>query len=489
MNLTSLSRFLIALLLAAALSASGQDEPATKTWNIEALEHAFEYASEQKSSALVIVQDGKVVAERYWTPTSAARPPYTLMLGEPTDNGEPVEDVASLQKSVVSILVGIAMDRGLIEIDAPVSKYLGAGWSKATSAQESGILVRHLLSMTSGLTTRQEFMANAGTLWQYNTNVYSRLVDVLEKATGKGITGLTKDWLTDPLGLTDTAWRKRPWVTPQMDANELGLYTTARDLAKIGQLVLAGGKWDGTTVVSGDFVKAMTSPSQTLNPAYGYLWWLNGKPLHKDPNDTGNKVLIPAAPSDLYAGLGFLGRKVYVVPILATIVVRLGDAPAEDFDQQLWLRLMEASPAKPACNRCETPVADQLSNAKSHDGKFISWREHIIDDPMRGVEDLAGGDGLVMADLDGDGFEDIVSVHESDTVYDGRPAGYVRIAWGSDDPDSWALSTLASGTDAAAAEDATVADFDGDGDIDVVVACELAHLIYLDNPGAGARTE
>jgi len=405
------------------------------------------------------------------------------MLAKPTANGEPVEDVASLQKSVVSLLVGIAVDRGLVDIEAPVSKYLGAGWSKATEAQESAILVRHLLTMTSGLTPKQAFKADAGTLWEYNTNVYSRLVDVLEKVTGQGITQITREWLIDTLGLPYTGWAKRPWVTPMMDANELGLYTTARDLAKIGLLVMAGGEFDGQTIVSRQYIDAMTSPSQTLNPAYGYLWWLNGQPLHKDPGDTGHKVLIPAAPSDLYAGLGFLGRKLYVVPSLSSVVVRLGDTPGEDFDQQLWLRLMEASPAEPACTRCDTPVADQPSTAKSHDGKYISWREHIIDDPTRGVPDLAGGDGLVMADLDGDGFDDIVSVHESDTVYDGRPAGYVRIAWGSDDPDNWALSTLASGTDAAAAEDATVADFDGDGDLDVVVACELAHLIYLDNPG------
>jgi hypothetical protein len=133
------------------------------------------------------------------------------------------------------------------------------------------------------------------------------------------------------------------------------------------------------------------------------------------------------------------------------------------------------------------PVASRVSTVQASDGLYISWKEHLIDGPEISGVPLSGSDGLIMGDLDLDGHPDIVSVHEGDTVYDGVPRGYIRLAFGSDDPDVWQLITLAEGSEAGAAEDVAIGDMNGDGWPDVLAACELSHLIYFQNPGKNIR--
>lgn len=139
------------------------------------------------------------------------------------------------------------------------------------------------------------------------------------------------------------------------------------------------------------------------------------------------------------------------------------------------------------CSSCATeaerslPVAGQLTEAVAPDGRYISWKEHIIDDEAHaGGLPVRGADGLAMADFDKDGHPDVVSVHED--------SNHIRMAFGSDDPDVWSLVTLAEGDEAGACEHASAGDLNHDGYPDVIAACEQAHLIYLQNPGRDART-
>lgn len=460
-------------------------DPAQIGWNEDLLNDALNYAKQQRSSSVVVVHRGKILAEGHWQPRGS-RFFRALSAGE-DNSGHAIEDVASMQKSIVAILIARAKEEGLLELDAPVSDYLGKGWSNASPEQELAITVKHLLSMTSGLDPALTFKAAAGELWQYNTRAYSQLVSILEKTSQQTIGDLTEEWLTRKIGMADSSWAKRSWVRANMDANELGFVTTAPDMARLGMLMLSNGAWDGQSVIAAEPLNKTHRPSQTLNPSYGFLWWLNGQPVLKSGELT-RQGLVPSAPGDMYSAFGALGRRLYVVPSMELVVTRLGDAPAQDFDKIFWHKLMEASPLGTVCGQCDGAIADAVTSARSANGQYISWREHIIDDPSVGISDLSGSDGLSMADLDKDGVEDIVSVHESDTVYDGKPIGHVRIAWGSKDPMQWQLGTLASGIEAAAAEDVALDDVNGDGFVDVVVACELAHLIYFQNPGSQIRT-
>jgi CubicO group peptidase (beta-lactamase class C family) len=309
------------------------------------IEEMLRYAEAQRSSGVVALFDGRILAERYWQVPEAEGSRYQNMVAGETADGRAIEDVASVQKNVVSLLAGIAEGKGLLDLAAPVSFYLGEGWSKAATDQEAAITIEHVMSMTSGLSIDRTFEVPAGQKWRYNTNVYSRMLPVLEAVSGLSVDEYTVQWLTAPIGMSDSSWVPRPWITSGQDANVVGFGSTARDLARLGLLVLRGGKWNGIDILGNPgYIKRSTSSSQQLNPAYGYLWWLNGQERYlKGRGDVFEGQLIPSAPNDLYFASGALGRKCYVVPSMMLVVTRLGDEPESDFDEELWRRLMAAA--------------------------------------------------------------------------------------------------------------------------------------------------
>ncbi len=307
-------------------------------WNVTKLNSAMNYAGEQNSSGVVILYRGRILVEQYWNlkPVEDGGSLYKHMLVKTTSDGRAIEDVASVQKSVISFLATIAREKGKLDLDRTVASYIGNGLSKASPKQEARITVRHLMSMTSGLNDSLNYMYPAGTAWEYNTRVYSMMIPVLTKVTNMDINELTHKWLTSPVGMLESRWEPRRWLQNQNDANAMGFTTSARDLARFGLLVLAEGKWNGPAVLKNSkYLIEALQPSQDLEPSYGLLWWIV------------NHSWFPEGPDKAVAALGMLSRIVFIVPDKQLVVIRLGDQTNSNkriFRRKFWKLISTAMP-------------------------------------------------------------------------------------------------------------------------------------------------
>ena len=257
---------------------------------------------------------------------------------------------ASAGKTLTASVVGIAQQDGLINTNNKVSNYLGSGWTSAPLAKENLITLKHLLTMTSGLDdtlgdevspSNLHYIADAGSRWAYH-NVYVKLQDVVENATPNHTwESYFNEKLRDKIGMsTNGIWYNNA------DGNRI-YFSNTRSMARFGLLALNKGKWNQTTVVNEDYFTTATTTSQNINLAYGYLWWINGKSTYHLPQTQFqfNGSLIPSAPSDMFCALGKNDQKIYVVPSLKMVVVRMGNAAdnvnlaLSDFDNILWQKI------------------------------------------------------------------------------------------------------------------------------------------------------
>jgi CubicO group peptidase (beta-lactamase class C family) len=323
-------------------------EPGDAGWDRRLLDAAAGLAGERNSTGFIVLLNGRILAERYWSGA----------------NEDTVRDVASAQKSATSVLVGIAQGQGLLRIDEPSSAILGEGWSQAPPMQERRILWRHHLSMCTGLDEDLVPEAEPGTAWYYNNRAYHLVKTGLERAVGRPLDAWSREVLWGRIGMRATRWETRvaPAGVPRNlfafgpeDAPFSALMTTVRDMARFGLLVQDGGAWAGEAVLRDTaFLDAATQTSQPMNPAYGYLFWLNGKESYLRPmrQPGGRGPLIPSAPVDLICALGAGDQKTYVSRSLGVVVARQGSAAGEvsgamsAFDDALWSKLMAAAPAQ-----------------------------------------------------------------------------------------------------------------------------------------------
>ncbi|CAA6799469.1 MAG: Beta-lactamase class C and other penicillin binding proteins [uncultured Aureispira sp.] len=276
---------------------------------------SFEYAlAENKTLAFLVIRNDTITYEKYFNKYDSAS----------------IVPSFSMAKSILSILIGCAIEEGLIDsIEEPMTNYVPElkknGFDKVT--------IKHLLQMTSGLKFNEGYFNPFGHVatFYYGLNLRRQIKHlklkqapgqsmeyvsgntqllglVLERALdGKQLTTYLQEKLWTPLGMEyDASW--------SIDRKKNGLEKAfccinarARDFAKIGRLYLNKGNWEGTQIVSEEWVRASTKydNSEGGYNGYQYQWW------------------IPTANGDFMAQ-GVLGQYVYVHPKKNLIVVRLG---------------------------------------------------------------------------------------------------------------------------------------------------------------------
>lgn len=327
----------------------------------DAINRIMATAEENHSTGVVIMQNGKIVAEQYWRLDESSDPRIkqaarARFFGT-TDDGLTLEDVASVQKSVVAALAGIGQEKGLIDFDTSVSIYLGDKWASGEPAAISRITIRHLMSQTSGLDEKLAPEAEPGTRWRYNTTAYQNVLRVLEAASGLDKNELTKTWLTNDLGMQDTYWLDRASRNSK-GPPQRGLVTHARDLARFGQFVLDKGRANGHRLIKEETLAELMQPSSTMNPSYGLLWWLNSDAGYQT---AGNSKLQegrrePMAPANMVSARGALNRLVLILPDQQLVITRTGlintDKAGNGFAKVWWddlrhLLEQDQSPAGP----------------------------------------------------------------------------------------------------------------------------------------------
>jgi CubicO group peptidase (beta-lactamase class C family) len=273
--------------------------------------------------AFIVIQNGKLLYEKYWDGYT----PKTL------------SGSFSAAKSIISLLIGIALDEGKIKsLDEPVGNYVPhfkeAGLEK--------VRIKDLLTMSSGTNYRESdlsyFSLNAsayygddegylisqlkakepaGVNWQYRSADTQVLGFVVEKAFGQNISELVSERFMKPMGAEADAL----WLLDGNKNHEKAFCCfngVAHDYARFGQLVLNNGQWNGKQIVSESYIKAATTPASYLkdpyengNPVdfYGYQYWIF--------KEQGHEVV---------AQNGLFGQYVYIIRDKNAIVVRLGES-------------------------------------------------------------------------------------------------------------------------------------------------------------------
>jgi CubicO group peptidase (beta-lactamase class C family) len=251
--------------------------------------------------AVLVARDGRLAFERYY---GGARV---------TDRF----DLQSVTKTVVSVLVGIAIADGRLKLDAPLAEVFPSQIAAAVDPRVRRITLRHLLTMTSGWSasspTDFAFAIDPvrvllgrtlsdvpGRRFVYDNGSYHLLSAAVSAVTQQTAKEFAERRLFGPLGFGDSPWQEDD---SGLSLGPGGLALHARDLAKLGQLFLNGGRWDGQQLVSERYVRESTRPQSEGGPPggtrYGYGWWISSSPAGYQATGYGGQTLLVLPQQDL----------------------------------------------------------------------------------------------------------------------------------------------------------------------------------------------
>ena len=295
----------------------------TSEWRVSSLaehcldpqkvEHATWYFENNYATrSLLIIRHGELVYEKYFR--SILKPGRTA-------------DIYSVTKSVLSALVGIAMDQGRLDsLDHKVIEYFPEYFYPTTDPRMTQVTLRDLLTMSAGFwwvedsaiearwqassnwveaAINLKFIDQPGTSFTYSSANTQLLSAILTRLTGQSLRDYAQRNLFTPLGIPATRWH---WgVDDQGYAiGGFAMNLQPRDMARFGYLYLNQGYWAGRQIISPEWIQQSTRAQirTGMGVEYGYLWW-----VHPWPDR-------PA-----FEAIGYGGQSIYIAPSLDLVVV------------------------------------------------------------------------------------------------------------------------------------------------------------------------
>ena len=358
MSATNRGRLLGVVLLFAAASAQAQswrtstpEQEGLKAAPLQALVDSIKKGKYGNVDRFVVVKNGKLVLnERFprdyneiskgkrsaigcgidacTDSTELHEFNYLHPTWHPFYKGRGVHTLQSVTKSVSATLIGVAIGRGEIKgVNEPLLSFFDKYDLSKVDPRLRKATLADLLTMRSGIewhetdrplddtnttlqlersrdwitfTLSQPMDSDPGSKWAYNSGGSALMAEIIRKSTGQHIDKYAEKYLFGPLGIRDYHWKKTPTGHPDTEG---GLYLEAEDLARIGQLYLNDGMWNGKRLLPAGWAKEATTrhvaniAPNAASPGYGYQWWRYDR-----------------RGADVWAGNGFGGQFIIALP-------------------------------------------------------------------------------------------------------------------------------------------------------------------------------